>query len=81
MRLAATAIALMLGTTAYAQDYSSAEYCDPWCSLPYARDCNYHTFRQCLDSSRGTSLSCYENPFLNQCRRPSAADRTGRRAR
>jgi hypothetical protein len=81
MRLAATAIFLILGTTAYAQDYSSSEYCDPWCSLSYARDCTYHTFEQCLVSIRGTSLGCYENPFLYQCRRPSAADRTVRRHR
>ena len=81
MRLAAIAIALMLGTTAYAQNYSSSEYCDPWCSLSYARDCAYHTFQQCLDSSRGNTLSCYPNPFLSQCRRASAPDQKSRRRR
>jgi hypothetical protein len=81
MRLAATAIFLFLGAAAYAQDYSSSEYCDPWCSLSYARDCTYRTFEQCLVSIRGTSLSCYQNPFLYQCRRQSAANRTARRPR
>jgi hypothetical protein len=81
MRLAATAIFLILGTSAYAVDYSSSEYCDPWCSLPYARDCAYRTFEQCLISIRGTSLGCYENPFLYQCRRPSPAHQTVRRPR
>jgi hypothetical protein len=76
MRLAFTAFALLLAADAYAQDYSSSEYCDPWCSDSFARDCSYHTFQQCLAAASGTTITCYPNPFLGRCSRPSARDRS-----
>jgi hypothetical protein len=79
MRYVAIAVVLMLGGPAYSQDYTSSGYCTPWCSLSYGRDCSYHTFQQCLDASRGATNSCYSNPFLYQCRRPSVPNRSGRR--
>jgi uncharacterized protein DUF3551 len=81
MRLAFIAFALLFATGAYAQDRSSSEYCDPWCSQPYARDCSYHTFQQCLAAASGTTITCYPNPFLDQCSRPSAHDRSIRSRR
>jgi hypothetical protein len=81
MRYAATAVFLMFGAAAYAQDYTTAEYCDPWCTLSYGRDCNYHTFKQCMAASWGTTNSCYSNPFLYLCRRHNTAERASRRHR
>jgi hypothetical protein len=79
MRLAFMTVAVVLAGAAHAQDYSSSEYCDPWCTQPYARDCAYHTIQQCLASSRGASLgSCYPNPFIGECSRPGAHDRAAR---
>jgi len=64
--------ALMLGGAAFAQDYTSAGYCDPWCQGRGggALDCSYRTFEQCLVTTRGMGTHCYENPFLYLCRRP-----------
>jgi hypothetical protein len=78
MRLLFIAVALAFAAEAHAQDYSSSEYCDPWCSRSGARDCTYHTFQQCLASTSGKS-TCYPNPFIYQCSRigQSAADRGG----
>jgi len=81
MRYALAVTAMVFGTAAYSQDFTSSGYCDPWCTLPYARDCNYHTLAMCLDASRGTTQGCYQNPFLGQCRRPVAAERPYRRRR
>jgi len=50
VRHVAMTVFLMFGTAAYAQDYTTAEYCDPWCSQSYGRDCNYHKFQQCMDN-------------------------------
>jgi hypothetical protein len=75
MRLALVTFSLLLAAAAHAQNYSSSEYCDPWCSHSYARDCSYHTFQQCLAAASGTTLGCYENPFLYQCSRSSGQDR------
>lgn len=75
MRQVLTGIAaLMLGGVAFAQDYTSYEYCDPWCELGRGGglDCSYHSFQQCLVSTRGMGGHCYENPFLYLCRRPIA---------
>ena len=81
MRYVAITVFLMFGTAAYAQDYTTAEYCDPWCSQSYGRDCNYHTFQQCMDTSRGTTNTCYSNPFLYLCQRHPTAERSSRRRR
>jgi Protein of unknown function (DUF3551) len=78
MRLAFMTLALALAGAAHAQDYSSSEYCDPWCSLPLAQDCAYHAFQQCLASSGGAKFSCYPNPFIGQCSRGGAHDRAAR---
>ena len=75
MRLAFVAFAILFAAGVHAQDYSSSEYCDPWCSHSYARDCAYHSFEQCLAAANGTTLTCYPNPFLGQCSRPGARDR------
>jgi hypothetical protein len=80
-RYTTIAAVLTFATTAFAQDYTTSEYCDPWCSLSYGRDCNYRTFQQCMDASRGTTSTCYANPFLYLCRRPSATNRSSRRRR
>jgi hypothetical protein len=81
MRPACVAFALLFAGGAHAQDYSSSEYCDPWCSHSLARDCSYHTIQQCLAASSGTTITCYPNPFLDQCSRPSAHDRSIRSRR
>ncbi len=77
MRLVLMGIAvLMLGGVAFAQSYTSSEYCDPWCMEGrggMGLDCSYHNFQQCLVSTRGLGTHCIENPFLSQCRRPVAA--------
>ena len=67
MRQILTGIAaLMLGGAAFAQDYTSSEYCDPWCEQGRGGglDCSYHNFQQCLVSTRGMGTHCSENPFL-----------------
>jgi hypothetical protein len=75
MRQVLTGIAvLMLGGVAFAQDYTSSEYCDPWCvhGRSGGLDCSYHTFQQCLVTTRGFGSHCDQNPFLYLCRRPIA---------
>ncbi len=64
--------ALMMGGVAFAQNYTSSEYCDPWCTQGWGGmlDCSYHNFQQCLVSTRGMGTHCTENPFLSLCRRP-----------
>jgi hypothetical protein len=79
LRHGAIALVFIFGTAAYAQDYTSSEYCDPWCTQSYGRDCNYHTFRQCMATSRGTTSTCYRNPFLFMCRRHTEPVRPSRR--
>jgi hypothetical protein len=79
MRLLFIPVALALGAAAHAQDYSSSEYCDPWCSHSAGRDCSYHTFQQCLAETSG-KRSCYSNPFLYQCSRPGPDDGIGQSA-
>ena len=78
-------VVLMLGGVAYSQDYTSSQYCDPWCTQGSPEDggleCSYHTFEQCLAAASGTGNHCYQNPFLYQCRRPTAGDRPRTRRR
>jgi hypothetical protein len=76
------AFMLILGGMALAQDYTSSEYCDPWClrTRGGGLNCNYHTFQQCLAAASGTG-HCYENPILYQCRRSSPANSPARRRR
>jgi hypothetical protein len=84
MRQVLTGIAvLMLGGVAFAQDYTSSEYCDPWCvrGRGDGLDCSYHTFQQCLATASGMGSHCTENPFLPLCRRPLAASPSRRHAR
>jgi Protein of unknown function (DUF3551) len=74
---------LILGDMALAQDYTSSEYCDPWCvrnAVVGGLNCSYHTFQQCLAAAYGTG-HCYENPFLYQCRRSSPANSSARHRR
>jgi Protein of unknown function (DUF3551) len=74
----------MLGGMALAQDFTSSQYCDPWCVRDVddgsGLDCSYRTFQQCLAAASATS-HCYENPFLYQCRRTSPANSLARRRR
>jgi hypothetical protein len=71
---------LMLGGMALAQDFTSSEYCDPWCERNKGggMDCSYHTLQQCLAAASGRGR-CLENPFLYQCRRASPANSSARR--
>jgi hypothetical protein len=75
MRRALIVFALvLLGGAVHAQDYSTAEYCDPWC-LQYrnsAPDCTYRTYAQCEVSSRGAGGNCVSNPFIGLCSRGKA---------
>jgi hypothetical protein len=65
---------LMLGGTAYAQSFSSSEYCDPVCleHRDQSRDCSYHSYSQCEASRSGVGGSCVDNPLLSQCTRGAA---------
>lgn len=76
MRYALLAFAVLLPAgTAAAQDYTSSQYCDPWCTQGRrsgSLDCSYHTIDQCLASASGTGAHCVTNPFLGQCRRGPA---------
>ena len=73
MRYALIAFAVLMSTVAAsAQDYTSSQYCDPWCLLgprSGALDCSYRTLGQCLATRSGTGGTCETNPFLSQCRR------------
>jgi hypothetical protein len=74
---------LMTGETASAQDYSSSQYCTPWC-LTFrsgGQDCSYNTFEQCRRSSEGVGGYCDRNPFLSQCTRGQDRPAARRRAR
>ncbi len=83
MRYALLAFAVLLcAGTASAQDYTSSQYCDPWCTQGWrsgALDCSYYTFEQCLAAASGTGAHCVTNPFLSQCQR--GAKRPARRRR
>jgi|HubBroStandDraft_4_1064222.scaffolds.fasta_scaffold326949_2 hypothetical protein len=83
MRQVLTGIALlMLGGAAFAQDYTSSQYCDPWCvRRGDGLDCSYRTFQQCLVTTRGMGGHCDENPFRNLCRRPIAPNPSRRHGR
>jgi hypothetical protein len=74
---------LMVSGVAFAQDYTSGEYCAPWCQGRFAGmlDCSYYTFDQCLATTRGLGTHCYENPFLHLCTRHVPPDRRLRRKR
>ena len=75
MRSILITLAAVLTTGAvYAQDYTSSEYCDPWChvSSRLGRSCNYRTFEQCLASIPGLGGDCEQNLFLGMCRRAPA---------
>jgi hypothetical protein len=65
---------LMLGGTAYAQDYTSSEYCDPVCIEHGSgrTDCSYHTYAQCEASRSGVGGACVDNPLLSLCRKGPA---------
>jgi uncharacterized protein DUF3551 len=78
MRLALiAAFALIWGGAAIAQDFTTAPYCDPWCTEGWGGglDCSYRNFDQCLVSTRGTGSHCRENPFLSMCTRPGVAQK------
>ena len=72
MRHVIIGIALMIsGGAASAQDYSTSQYCSPWC-LQFrsgTQDCSYNTFEQCRVSSVGVGGFCVQNPYLSQCTR------------
>jgi Protein of unknown function (DUF3551) len=74
---------MMSGGMAFAQDYTTADYCDPWCQGGKGPlGCSYHTFEQCLVTTRGLGTHCYENPLLHLCTRHVAApDRPAHRKR
>jgi len=76
-------VLLMLGGAAFAQNYTSYQYCDPWCVQGRALglDCGYRTFQQCLVTTRGMGGHCEENPFLSLCRKPVARSPSRRHGR
>jgi hypothetical protein len=84
MRRALIALAVLgSGGLASAQDYTTSQYCDPWCTEGVrsgALDCSYYSFEQCLWARSGTGANCVQNPFLYLCQRPSgrAAPRSRR---
>jgi Protein of unknown function (DUF3551) len=71
---------LILGGMASAQDYTSSEYCDPWCASVRGGglDCSYQTLQQCLATAAGKGYCYNDNPFLYQCRRSSPAHSSAR---
>jgi Protein of unknown function (DUF3551) len=80
MRYVLIGIALMMMSdeAAFAQDYSTSQYCSPWC-LQFrsgSQDCSYNNFEQCRASQSGVGGVCVRNPFLYQCTR-----KPGRRPR
>jgi hypothetical protein len=81
MRYILIGVALLIsGEVALAQDYSSSQYCTPWC-LQFrsgSQDCSYNTFEQCRVSSTGVGGFCVQNPFLSQCTRQPARKRPRR---
>lgn len=63
---------LALGGAAYAQDYSSGEYCNPVClqhGFASAPECSYHNYAQCEATRSGLGGICVDNPFLSMCSR------------
>ena len=72
---------LLLGGTAYSQDYTSSEYCDPVCLQHGSgrQDCSYHNYAQCEASRSGIGGECVTNPFLGQCARGSVGHRARHR--
>jgi hypothetical protein len=86
MRYAVIAFVVLLSAgAASAQDYTSSEYCDPWCMhgpRSGAFDCTFRTLEQCVVASRGLGGHCVTNPFLSYCQRgPAAAARRAPRRR
>jgi hypothetical protein len=66
---------LLLGGAVHAQDYSTSEYCDPWClqrTWSSPADCSYHNYSQCEVTRRGIGGDCVQNPFLSLCSRGTA---------
>jgi hypothetical protein len=82
MGYAILVLAILLSAgAASAQDYSTSQYCDPWCTLGIrsgAMDCSYYTFEQCRAAASGTGAQCVTNPFLSYCTR--GRERPARRA-
>jgi hypothetical protein len=78
MRYLLIGVALLIsGEVASAQDYSTSQYCSPWC-LQFrsgGQDCSYNTFEQCRVSRSGVGGICVQNPFLSQCTRQPARRR------
>jgi hypothetical protein len=79
MKYVLIGVALLLsGEVASAQDYTTSQYCSPWC-LEGRRsgglDCSYNNFEQCRASQFGVGGSCVRNPFLSQCTRPGVRRR------
>jgi hypothetical protein len=82
MRQALIGIALLLsGGTAMAQDYTTSQYCSPWCSegrKSGGLDCAYSNFEQCQATESALGGRCIQNPFLSQCTRPAPRQRRNR---
>ena len=79
MRYLLIGVALLIsGEVASAQDYSSSQYCSPWCleRRNGGQDCSYHSFEQCRVSQSGLGGSCVRNPFLSQCTRKPPRQRS-----
>jgi uncharacterized protein DUF3551 len=83
MRHALIGFVLLLAGAAYAQDYTSSQYCDPVCleGRRGALDCSYRNLGQCLAARSGVGGSCIQNPFLYQCTRPLTGGRPRHRRR
>ena len=77
-------VLLLLSGAVHAQDFTSGEYCNPFClrhGFASPPDCSFHNFAQCEATRRGVGGSCIENPFLSMCTRGQAARQPVNRGR
>jgi hypothetical protein len=42
----------------------------PWCSSTEYSSCSFDTYTQCMETARGLSDHCYQNPAYGYARRP-----------
>jgi hypothetical protein len=85
MRYALIGFAVLISSgVAHSQDYTSSQYCDPWCfqgNKSDGLDCSYRTLAQCNAFGWGVGGTCVENPFLSYCTRGRPAQTQGQRSR
>jgi hypothetical protein len=63
----ATALAVISDATAPAAQ-RFGQY--PWCSSTEYSSCSFDTYVQCMETARGLSGHCYQNPAYGYVRRP-----------